>query len=179
MAEFVFEGKKVYYEIHGEKGEPFLVLNGIMMSTASWKPFIPDFSRNNVAILVDFFDQGQSERMTEKYDHDIQVRLLRALIDELPYERVSVMGISYGGEIAVQLAVSIKLFSATLCHILEHRRTERKIGNKHPIHNINVQPLGLTAVNHIKVTLQVCKICRQQRRRHNLAHIYCFLFLGY
>ena len=105
MAEFIFEGKKVHYEIHGDHGEPFLVLNGIMMSTGSWKPFIPDFSRNNVAILVDFLDQGQSERMTEAYDHDIQVRLLDALMDVLPYDRVSVMGISYGGEVAVQFAV--------------------------------------------------------------------------
>ena len=105
MAEFLFEGKKVYYEIHGDHGEPIVILNGIMMSTNSWKPFIPDFSKNNVAILVDFFDQGQSARMTESYDHDIQVRLLNALIDILPYDRVSIMGISYGGEIAVQYAV--------------------------------------------------------------------------
>ena len=105
MAEFLFEGKKVYYEVHGDHGEPIVILNGIMMSTNSWKPFIPDFSKNNVAILVDFFDQGQSARMTESYDHDIQVRLLNALIDILPYDRVSIMGISYGGEIAVQYAV--------------------------------------------------------------------------
>ncbi len=105
MAEFIFEGKKVHYEIHGEVGEPFLVLNGIMMSTKSWTPFLPDFSRNNIAILVDFFDQGQSERMTEGYTHDIQVKLLAALIEMLPYDKVSVMGISYGGEVAVQLAV--------------------------------------------------------------------------
>ena len=105
MAELVFEGKKVYYEIHGTKGEPFLVLNGIMMSTKSWQAFIPDFSRNNVVILVDFFDQGQSQRMTESYTHDIQVRMLDALIESLPYDRVSIMGISYGGEVAVQFAV--------------------------------------------------------------------------
>ena len=105
MAEFVFEGKRVYYEIHGQVGEPLVILNGIMMSTNSWKPFIPDFSKNNVAILVDFLDQGQSERMTESYNHDIQVRLLAALVDILPFEKVSVMGISYGGEIAIQFAV--------------------------------------------------------------------------
>ena len=105
MAEFIFEGKKVHYEIHGEVGEPFFVLNGIMMSTNSWAPFIPDFSKNNIAILVDFLDQGQSERMTESYTHDIQVRLLAALVDILPYDKVSVMGISYGGEVAVQFAV--------------------------------------------------------------------------
>ena len=106
MAEFVFEGKKVYYEIHGEKGEPIVVLNGIMMSTLSWKPFIKDFSKNNVLILVDFLDQGRSDRMTESYDHSIQVRLVDALVDVLPYDKVNVMGISYGGEIAIQYALA-------------------------------------------------------------------------
>lgn len=105
MAFFDFEGKKVYYEVHGDRGEPLLILNGIMMSTNSWKPHIKNLSKNNVAIFVDFLDQGQSSRMTESYDHAIQVRLLDALIDVLPYDKVSIMGISYGGEIAIQYAV--------------------------------------------------------------------------
>ena len=105
MAQFDFNGKKVYYEIHGDKGEPILILNGIMMSTGSWKPFVKDFSRNNVMILVDFLDQGQSERMKESYNHKIQVALIDALLDVLPYDKVSIMGISYGGEVAIQYAV--------------------------------------------------------------------------
>lgn len=105
MSFFDFEGKKVYYEVHGDHGEPLLILNGIMMSTNSWKPMLKNLSKNNVAILVDFLDQGQSSRMTESYDHSIQVRLLDALLDVLPYARVSIMGISYGGEVAIQYAV--------------------------------------------------------------------------
>ena len=106
MAEFTFDGYKVYYETHGTAGEPLVILNGIMMSTASWKNFIPDFSRNNVCILVDFFDQGQSARMTESYDHAIQVRLLDAVLSSLPFEKFNIMGISYGGEIAIQYALA-------------------------------------------------------------------------
>lgn len=106
MAEFLFEGRKVHYEVHGESGQPLVILNGIMMSTMSWKNFIPDFSRNNICILVDFLDQGQSERMTESYDHSIQVRLLHALLTLLPYEKYAIMGISYGGEIAIQYALA-------------------------------------------------------------------------
>ena len=105
MAKFTFDGYEVYYEVHGDHGEPLLILNGIMMSTASWKAFVPNFSKNNVAILVDFLDQGQSERMTESYNHEIQVNVLEALLDLLPYEKYTVMGISYGGEIAIQYAV--------------------------------------------------------------------------
>ena len=48
MAKFTFDGYEVYYEVHGDHGEPLLLLNGIMMSTASWTPFIRDFSRNNI-----------------------------------------------------------------------------------------------------------------------------------
>jgi pimeloyl-ACP methyl ester carboxylesterase len=105
MAEFIYQGKRVYYELHGDHGQPLVILNGIMMSTASWKAFVPNFSRNNVAILVDFLDQGQSERMTEPYDHKIQVGVLEALLDLLPYEKYCIMGISYGSEIAIQYAV--------------------------------------------------------------------------
>ena len=46
MAFLEFEGKQVYYEMHGE-GEPLLILNGIMMSTASWKAFIPVLNTYN------------------------------------------------------------------------------------------------------------------------------------
>ena len=38
MAYFTFEGKQIYYETYGE-GKPLLLLNGIMMSCASWTEF--------------------------------------------------------------------------------------------------------------------------------------------
>lgn len=110
MAQLTFQNKKVYYEVHGSAGEPIVILNGIMMSTASWKNFIPTMTRNNRVILVDFFDQGQSERMTESYTHQIQVELLDAVLEtlagQLSCERFSIMGISYGGEIAIQYALA-------------------------------------------------------------------------
>ena len=58
MAFFSFEGKQVYYETHGE-GNPLLLLNGIMMSTMSWKEFVAPLSAQNRLILVDFMDQGK------------------------------------------------------------------------------------------------------------------------
>lgn len=110
MAELNFMGKKVYYEVHGTSGEPIVILNGIMMSTNSWKPFIEGMSAHNILVLVDFFDQGQSARMTEPYDHSVQVELLHALLEEMSgqlwYEKYTVMGISYGGEVALQYALA-------------------------------------------------------------------------
>lgn len=109
MAELIFQGKKVYYEVHGSGGEPVVLLNGIMMSTMSWKNFVDPMTKHNTLVLVDFFDQGQSERMTESYDHSIQVALLDAVLEEVSaqiwYEKFNIMGISYGGEIAIEYAL--------------------------------------------------------------------------
>ncbi|MCL2066203.1 MAG: alpha/beta hydrolase [Treponema sp.] len=105
MAEFNFQGKKVYYETYGA-GEPILLLNGIMMATKGWAPFIENFSQNNQLILVDFFDQGQSERMTEPYDFSIQTALLGGLLDTLKLDSVNVCGISYGAKVGVDFAVN-------------------------------------------------------------------------
>lgn len=103
--EFTLHGKKVYYEVHG-KGKTLIILNGIMMSTASWKAFVDDFSANNKVVLVDFFDQGQSARMNEPYDQGLQVQLVEKLVEILGDEKVAIMGISYGGEIAIQYAIA-------------------------------------------------------------------------
>lgn len=111
MAEMLFKNKKVYYEVHGNTGEPIVLLNGIMMSTASWTAFVETMSQQNHVILVDFFDQGQSARLEgEVYDQSLQVELLDAVLEEVSgqiwYERFNIMGISYGGEVAVQYTLA-------------------------------------------------------------------------
>ena len=113
MANFVFEGKSVYYEEYGQ-GSPILMLNGIMMSCASWKEFVDPFKADNRLILVDFLDQGKSEHMTEPFSQSLQVELVKALLEHLNIEKVNLAGISYGGEIALQFAVKYPQFLARL-----------------------------------------------------------------
>ncbi|SMC40058.1 alpha/beta fold hydrolase [Papillibacter cinnamivorans] len=104
MANFTFQGKNIYYETHGE-GSPLLVLNGIMMNCLSWNPFVRPFSRQNRLILLDMLDQGRSDKMEGPYTQEIQADLIRALLDELKLEKINILGISYGGEVALHFAV--------------------------------------------------------------------------
>lgn len=104
MANFDFQGKSIYYEEHG-RGKPLVVLNGIMMSCKSWAEFVEPFSQNNRLILVDFLDQGRSARMDGPYDQAVQAEVVRALLDHLELGRACVLGISYGGEVALRLAI--------------------------------------------------------------------------
>lgn len=101
MSTFIFNGKKVFYRTVGE-GKPLLILNGIMMSTRSWVPFEKHFSRENRLILLDLLDQGESDKMEQDFDQSLQVEVVSALLCELGYERVSILGTSYGGEVALQ-----------------------------------------------------------------------------
>ncbi len=104
MSTFTFEGKQVFYQTTGE-GNPLLILNGIMMSTRSWAAFEKHFTQNNQLILVDLLDQGQSDKMTEAFTQSIQVEVVKALLDELNIKKTSIIGTSYGGEVALQFAV--------------------------------------------------------------------------
>ncbi len=104
MSYFKFNNKKVYYEVYGE-GKPLIILNGIMMSTLSWKIFLDSFKDNQI-ILVDFFDQGQSEKLIEEeYKIDLQVDLINDLINHLGLDKANIVGISYGGEVALEFSI--------------------------------------------------------------------------
>ena len=104
MAYFDFQGKQIYYEEHGQ-GRPLLVLNGIMMSCKSWAEFVEPFSEHNRLLLLDFLDQGRSARMDGPFDQALQAQVALALLDHLGIERACVLGISYGGEVALRFAI--------------------------------------------------------------------------
>ena len=97
-------GKKMYYETFGE-GEPLVILNGIMMSTASWHAFIDVFSKSCKMVLVDLIDQGQSDKGDGPYTQDMHVEMLKTLFEKLNFEKVHLLGVSYGGEVALKFAL--------------------------------------------------------------------------
>jgi len=104
MPTFKYFEKNVFYDIIG-KGKPILILNGIMMSTLSWEPFAKSLSSSNTLIRVDFLDQGQSDKMETNYEQDIQIGLIKALLDHIEIFKIGIVGISYGGEIAIGFTV--------------------------------------------------------------------------
>lgn len=107
MAFLNYHSKSIYYEVHGENKNVLLMLNGIMMSSASWQPFIPVLKKSFQIVLLDFFDQGQSDFYEGTYSQDLQVDVLKELMHHLDLKdkKVTLMGISYGGEVAMNFAL--------------------------------------------------------------------------
>jgi len=99
------DGAKIYYELYGN-GPPVVFLNGIMMSTLSWAHLVPEVARHYRVVLIDFRDQGRSFPMDREYGLDLHVEDLRALLDHLGFEKVHLLGLSYGGQVALRFALA-------------------------------------------------------------------------
>jgi len=121
------DGGRLHYEEHGQ-GEPLLLLNGIMMNTLSWAEFVPFFAARFRLILLDFRDQGQSSRHDRPYDLESHAADLLALLDGLGLARAHVVGLSYGGQVALRFAVGHRerlqslVLANVACDISNHLR---------------------------------------------------------
>ncbi|SMC79598.1 alpha/beta fold hydrolase [Papillibacter cinnamivorans] len=105
MPFIIADGKKIFYEIHGEHGDYILMLNGLMMTTGSWLPLLPTLKENFRVICLDMHDMGQSEKMDGDYKSTVQVDAVRCLADHLGIRRMNLCGTSYGGTIALLFAL--------------------------------------------------------------------------
>ena len=63
--------------------------------------------------------------------------------------------------------VHIERLTRMTRHGLHHRKTEADVGHEHPVHHIEMIPIGGTLVEHFNITLQVGKICTEQRRSYH------------
>lgn len=97
-------GVKIYYELYG-KGETVVFLNGILANTLNWMYQVPFFSKRFQVLLLDFRGQGKSEKPTMKYPMETHADDLKALMDHLNMKKVHLVGISYGGEVALIFAI--------------------------------------------------------------------------
>ena len=96
------DGGTLHYEVHGDCGEWLIFLNGALGTTMAWAEVAPLIAARRRLVLVDFRDQGQSSRLGPGYDAGIHCSDLIELLDHLAIERISMLGISYGGQVALR-----------------------------------------------------------------------------
>ena len=97
-------GVTYYYEIHGQ-GEPLLLLHGGMGSIEMFEPDLPALAAKRQVIAVDLQGHGRTPLGNRKIDcKDIGDDLANVL-SALGYQQVDVLGYSFGGAIALRLAI--------------------------------------------------------------------------
>jgi 3-oxoadipate enol-lactonase len=98
-------GGRLGYELTGPEGAPVLLLcHSIGTSRALWDPQLPALAARHRVLRYDHRGHGASTATPGPYTIEGLARDALALLDELGLARVSVCGLSLGGQVALWLA---------------------------------------------------------------------------
>jgi pimeloyl-ACP methyl ester carboxylesterase len=97
------DGARVAYRDEGA-GEVLLLIHGLGGSSFSWRAVLPKLSNKYRVIAPDLPGHGQSDRPRGDYSPAALAVWLRDLLDVLGIKRVTVVGHSLGGGLAMQFA---------------------------------------------------------------------------
>lgn len=95
---------RMYYESAGE-GDPLVLLHGLGSSHRDWFLQVPAFSRHYRVIILDCRGHGESDKPAGPYSIPLFARDVIALLEALGVEGAHLLGISMGGQIALQIAL--------------------------------------------------------------------------
>lgn len=93
-----------WFEIRG-KGEPLLLLHGGLMSTEMFGPVLTKLAETRRVIGVDLQGHGHTALVTRKINPIDIGRDLGVVLQKLGLRQADVMGYSFGGAVALQLAM--------------------------------------------------------------------------
>lgn len=96
-------GDRVAYRDEGA-GEVLLLIHGMGGSSTSWRAVVPELSKKYRVIAPDLLGHGQSDKPRGDYSLGAFAVWLRDFLDALGIPKVTVIGHSLGGGIAMQFA---------------------------------------------------------------------------
>ena len=94
------------YTVERGKGPPVLLIHGFGTNSFTWRHVAPDLARDHKVIAVDLKGFGRSDKpFDERYAASDQAELLTQLILDRDLHDLTVVGHSYGGGVALLLAL--------------------------------------------------------------------------
>ena len=94
------------YTVERGEGPPVLLIHGFGTNTFTWRHISPDLARDHKVIAVDLKGFGRSDKpFDERYAAKDQAELLTELILERNLRNLTVVGHSFGGGVALLLAL--------------------------------------------------------------------------
>jgi pimeloyl-ACP methyl ester carboxylesterase len=97
-------GTRVFVTRQG-KGDPIVLLHGIAHSSDAWSRVIPALAQRYEVVALDLPGCGRSDKPETDYSLGAQAAAVRYALDSLGLDLVTVVGHSFGGGIAMMLAL--------------------------------------------------------------------------
>ena len=95
----------IHWEYFGNRArEAVCLLNGLAMHTKAWYGFLPQLLDDYDVLLYDYPGQGESSKEDVPYSIPAFARYLARIMDLNEVEKIHLMGISYGGFVALDFA---------------------------------------------------------------------------
>jgi pimeloyl-ACP methyl ester carboxylesterase len=111
-------GTDIYFERHGDNGEPLVFVHGYTGDITDWRHQIEPFSKTHQLLIFDNRGHGKSEAPTDRSTYTVEQMAddAEALISEVGFERYHLLGHSMGGAIVQEIALRSqgRLLSLTL-----------------------------------------------------------------
>ncbi|MSP62127.1 MAG: alpha/beta fold hydrolase [Myxococcales bacterium] len=99
-------GVPIYYETHGDLGDPVLLLMGLGTDAHGWELQVPAFAARHRVLLLDNRGIGRSGKPPGPYSIAQLADDAVAVLDAVGLARAHVVGLSMGGMIAQEIALS-------------------------------------------------------------------------
>ncbi len=101
----VVQGYNIHYVEAGE-GQPLLLIPGAFSTYRHWNRVIPYLSKYYKLFCIDYLGAGDSDKPRSGFGYTIeeQADLIVKMIETLQILKVQILGVSYGGAIALNLA---------------------------------------------------------------------------
>ncbi len=107
MSAIEIDGKLIHYETLGRRGEgvtdSLIFVHGWLGSWRYWVPTMDELSSRYRTYALDLWGYGDSDKSLPRYSMQDFVELLEAFIDKLGVTKVSLIGHSLGGVVAIRL----------------------------------------------------------------------------
>ena len=102
MANFRYKTHSIFYQIKGE-GEPVVFLHGFCSDHTVWDEFADDLAEDYQVLVMDLPGFGTSDVIPNISIAEI-AEILKALLDELGWQKITLIGHSMGGYISMAFA---------------------------------------------------------------------------
>jgi pimeloyl-ACP methyl ester carboxylesterase len=101
----VVEGYNIHYVEMGE-GTPILLIPGAFSTYRHWNRMIPHLSKHYKVFCIDYLGAGDSDKPKSRFRYTIeeQADLIVKMMETLHIRQMDIVGVSYGGAIALNLA---------------------------------------------------------------------------